>query len=77
MKNLYMEANEAALKIRKDKLATQYYLKLKSCHLNPEHECTIDPKSKLLFNQNKNKIKTFGVWMDQIIEETNPLEKNT
>ena len=49
VESLYVEANEAPLSLRREKLALQYYTKLQSCPSNPAFECTIDPKYKELF----------------------------
>ena len=42
--SLYTEAHEAPLQIRSEKLALQYYTKLKSSPSNPAYDCTFDPK---------------------------------
>ena len=44
VESLYVEANEAQLSLRRERLALQYYTKLQSCPSNPAFECTIDPK---------------------------------
>ena len=42
--SLYAEAHEPSLQIRIEKLALQYYTKLKFSPSNPAYDCTFDPK---------------------------------
>ena len=42
--SLYADAHEAPLQIRREKLALQYYTKLKSSPSNPTYDCTFDRK---------------------------------
>ena len=70
VESLYTETNEAPLELRREKLALQYYLKLKSCPSNPAFECTFNPKYKPLFSRKENVIKTFGLRMETILEES-------
>lgn len=72
IESLHVEANEPPLQLRKEKLATQYYLKLSSCP-NPTHDCVLTPNQKEKFNLNTNKIKTLGLRMEGIIQENNIL----
>ena len=44
VESLYVEANEAPLSLRREKLALQYYTKLQSYLSNPAFRCTNDPK---------------------------------
>ena len=53
--SLYAKAPEAPLQIRSEKLALQYYTKLKSCLSNPAHDCTVNPKYKKYFEKKKKK----------------------
>ena len=56
VKNLYVEANEAPLSLRREKLALQYFTKLQSCPSNHAFECTINPKYKELFARKESAI---------------------
>ena len=46
IKSFYVEANEPQLKLRREKLVIQYFLKVKSCASNPVYDCTLNPKEK-------------------------------
>ena len=70
IESLYAETNEAPLQLRREKLALQYYLKLKSCPSNPAYECTFNPKYKPLFSRHEKVIKPFGIRMETILEES-------
>ena len=61
VESLYVEANEAPLSLRRERLALQYYTKLQSCPSNPAFECTIDPKYKELFARKESAIPSFGI----------------
>ena len=58
VESLYTEANEPPLKLRHEKLALQYYTRLRSCPLNPAYDCTFNPKYQQHFER-KEKSKTF------------------
>ena len=49
--SLYTEAHEAPLQFRYEKLALQYYTKLKPCPSNPAYDCIFNPKYKQQFEQ--------------------------
>ena len=72
---VYVEANEAPLSLRREKLALQYYTKLQSCPSNPAFECTINPKYKELFARKESAIPTFGIRMQSVLEDSN-IENN-
>ena len=63
--SLYVEANEAPLSLRREKLALQYYTKLQSCPSNPAFECTIDPKYKELFARKESAIPSLVLESNQ------------
>ena len=63
--SLYTEVHEAPLQLRCEKLALQYYTKLKSCPSNPAYNCNFNPKYK-----KKIPIKLFGLWMEPILQES-------
>ena len=75
VENLYVEANEAPLSLRREKLALQYYTKLQSCPSNPAFECTINPKYKELFARKESAIPTFGIRMQSVLEDSD-IENN-
>ena len=53
VESLYAEANEAPANIRSNKLATQYYAKLKSCPSNPVYNVAFHPRYGELFEKEK------------------------
>ena len=63
VESLYVEANEAPLILRREKLALQYFTKLQSCPSNPAFECTINPTYKELFARKESAIPSFGIRM--------------
>ena len=68
--SLYAEAYEAPLQIRSEKLALQYYTKLKSSLSNPAYDCTFDPKYRQYFDQKEKSIRPFGLRMEPILKES-------
>ena len=71
VESLYAEANEAL--IRSNKLALQYYVKLKSCPSNP----AFHSKYRELFERSERAIKPFSLRMERIKEARMNLTKNT
>ena len=76
VESLYVEANEAPLSLRRERLALQYYTKLQSCPSNPAFECTIDPKYKELFARKESAIPSFGIRIQLILDVSNILNDN-
>ena len=76
VESLYVEANEAPLSLRRERLALQYYTKLQSCPSNPAFECTIDPKYKELFAGKESAIPSFGIRIQSILDVSNILNDN-
>ena len=70
VESLYVEANEAPLSLRREKLALQYYTKLQSCPSNPAFECTIYPKYQELFARKESAIPTFGIRIKTVFENS-------
>ena len=70
VESLYIEANEPPLKLRREKLALQYYTKLKSCLLNSAYDCTFNPKYKQYFKQKEKSIKPFGLQVKSTLQES-------
>ena len=71
VESLYVEANEAPLSLRREKLALQYYTKLQSCPSNPAFYCTIYPKYKECFARKELAIPTFGIRVQSILDGSN------
>ena len=71
IESLYVEANEAPLSLRREKLALQYYTKLQSCPSNPAFECTINPNYKELFARKESAIPSFGIRMQSVLDNSN------
>ena len=73
VESLYTEADEPPLTLRREKLALQYSIKLKSCPSNPAHDSTFNLKYKQHFDRKVKNNKTF--WPS---DEVNPTRiKNT
>ena len=51
VESLYAEVNEAPANVRINKLATQYYAKLKLCPSNPAYNATFHPRYEELFEK--------------------------
>ena len=71
VESLYVEANEAPLSLRREKLALQYYTKLQSCQSNPSFDCTINPKYQDIFARKESAIPTFGIRIQSLLENSN------
>ena len=76
VESLYVEANEAPLSLRREKLALQYFTKLQSCPSNPAFECTINPKYKELFARKESSIPSFGIRIQYALDNSNILNEN-
>ena len=76
VESLYVEANEAPLSLRREKLALQYFTKLQSCPSNSAFECTINPKYKELFARKESAIPSFGIRMQSVLENSIILNEN-
>merc|ERR1711893_368091 len=61
MESLYVEANEPSLYRRREKLALQYAIKLKSLPHNPAYEVTFNPQFTDLFENKPSAIPPFGI----------------
>ena len=71
VESLYVEANEAPLSLRREKLALQYYTKLQFCPSNPSFNCTINPKHQDIFARKESAIPTFGTRIQSLLENSN------
>ena len=70
VKSLYAEANEVPANIRSNKLATQYYAKLKLCPSNPVYNATFHPRYGELFEKREKAIKPYGLRMKSILQQS-------
>ena len=70
VESLYVEANEAPLSLRREKLALQYFTKLQSCPSNPAFDCTINPKYQESFARKESAIPTFGIRLKSVLENS-------
>ena len=71
VESLYVEANEAPLGLRREKLALQCYTKLLSCQSNPAFDCTINPKYQDIFARKESAIPTSGIRIQSLLENSN------
>ena len=76
VESLYAEANEAPANIRSNRLATQYYAKLKSRPSNPVYNATFHPRFGELFEKRENAIKHFGLQMKSTLQQSKISVKN-
>ena len=70
VESLYTEADEPPLTLRREKLALQYYTKLKSCPSKPAYDCTFNPKYEQHFERKEKSIKPFGLQMKLTLQES-------
>ena len=70
VESLYVEANEAPLSLRREKLALQYFTKLQSCPSKPAFDCTINPKYQECFARKESAIPTFGIRLKSVLENS-------
>ena len=76
VESLYVEANEAPLSLRREKLALQYFTKLQSCPSNPAFDCTINPKYQEFFARKQSAIPIFGICVKSLLEHSNISNNN-
>ena len=74
--SLYVEADEASLTSRREKLSLQYAIRLAENPSNPAHEVTFPPKYTDLYESKPNFIKSFGVRILPLLESANINPKN-
>ena len=71
IESLEVEANETALAVRRQKLAVQYFLKIKSNPLHPVTQCVTNQLHKNLFDLRTNSIAPFGIRMERLMSSMN------
>ena len=76
VESLDVEANEAPLSLRREKLALQYYTKLQSCPSNPAFECTINSKYQECFARKESAVSYFGIRIQSLLDDSNILNNN-
>ena len=67
--SLHVEAHEMPIHLRRDKLALQYMVKLRSNKKNPAYDCVFRPDLKALYQTKIRAIPTLGIRMSQHIED--------
>ena len=64
--SLYVEAHEPPLEIRREKLALQYTIKLKS---NPAYDVVFNPKYQNLYTNRDSATGSFGICCKKLLKE--------
>ena len=68
--SLHVEANELPLQLRRQKLALQYMVKLKTNPTNPAYASVFQPNFKPLFEAKPHATPTLGLHMHQSLTDT-------
>ena len=69
VESLYVEAHEPPLEIRRDKLALQYVLKLKTNPENPAYDVVFNPKHQELYKDKESATDSFGIHCKKLLKE--------
>ena len=78
VESLYADVNEAPANIRSNKLAIQYYAKLKSYPSNPAYNAAFHPRYGEIFEKREKAINPFGLRMKSTLQESEkPIKKYT
>ena len=64
---MHVEANELSLDRRREQLAAQYVLKIKTDHKNPAYDCLFDTEYAHRY-ENTNNIRPLGIRMELFFE---------
>ena len=67
---LQLTAHEAPLQLRCEKLALQYYTKLKSWPFSPTYDCILNFEYEQHFEKKEKSIKPFGLGMQSTLKES-------
>ena len=59
--SLHVEANEPPLHVRREQLAVQYALKLRTNPTNPAYDVTFNPRNTHFYESKPNAIRSFGL----------------
>ena len=71
IESLQVEANEPPLGIRRNRLALQYAIKVKSNSTNPTHQSIFDPRYSTLFENRPKTIPPFSLRVQNIFSNIN------
>ena len=81
VESLYVEANEPSLYLRREKLALQFIVKIKSNPKNPVHDTVFNPKYESIYERKPTAIKPFGLRMLETVKSSHlnltKIEENT
>ena len=69
VESLYVEAHEPPLKIRREKLALQYILKLKANPGNPAYDVVFNPKYQILYADKESATDSFGIYRKKLLKK--------
>ena len=69
VENLYVEAHEPPLEIRREKLALQYILKLKANPENPAYDVVFNPKYQILYADKESATDSFGIHCKKLLNK--------
>ena len=69
VESLYVEAHAPSLKIRRDKLALRYILKLKANPENPAYDAVFNPKQQELYRNKESATDSFGIHCKKLLKE--------
>ena len=69
VESLYNEAHEPPLEIRREKLALQYTIKLKSNPGNPAYDVVFNPKYQDLYRNKESVTDSFGIHCKKLFKE--------
>ena len=70
-KNLYVEADEPSLALRREKLTLQYAIRLAANPNNPAFKISYPPQFSDLYESKLHTIKPFGLYILPLIEDSN------
>ena len=71
VESLYVEAHESPLKIRREKLALQYALRLTVNQENPAYDVVFHPKHQDLYENKESATDSFGIHCQKLLEKAN------
>ena len=71
IESLQVEANEPPLSIRRNRLALQYAIKVKSNSTNPTHQSIFDPRYSTLFENRPKTIPPFSLRVQNLFSNIN------
>ena len=69
VESLYVEAHEPPLEIRREKLALQYILKLKTNPGNPVYDVVFNPKYQILYADKESATDSFGIHCKKLLKK--------